>query len=223
MKKNRTFSSFQDWHSHDVERIIGVCKSENKALIDDWIVITDQHQPPDYAAPILKQLRIDLDYYGNEWNEAEIQLNFIGPLMNLVRFCGKNYAAFAQRILRYSFNEITTQGYVDYMVASGTYEPEQPYFFLHEFKRFRGSEADPLGQLLIAMIAAQHLNNDRLPIYGCFVVGATWRFVLLMGSEYTTSQRYDATDEQELLIIWNILHHTKQIIEERANINSIKK
>jgi hypothetical protein len=102
------------------------------------------------------------------------------------------------------------------MVATGTYEPEQPYFFLHEYKRYKGSEADPLGQLLIAMIAAQHLNEEGLPLYGCFVAGETWRFVLLEGKEYGVSKGYDATNEQELHIIWNILQHTKQIIEERV-------
>jgi hypothetical protein len=53
------------------------------------------------------------------------------------------------------------------MLASGSYEPESPYFFIHEYKRMKQSEADPLGQLLIAMIAARTINADEKPIYGC--------------------------------------------------------
>ncbi|EDN70114.1 hypothetical protein BGP_2120 [Beggiatoa sp. PS] len=64
------------------------------------------------------------------------------------------------------------------------------------------SSGDPLGQLLIAMVAAQKLNNDLKPIYGCYVMGRLWFFVVLEGLDYSTSLAYDATknDIKEIFI-----------------------
>ena len=89
---------------------------------------------------------------------------------------------------------------------------------MHEYKRSQGTEADPLGQLLIAMVAAQRLNADGQPLYGCYVIGKFWHFVLLEGQTYSVSQGYDATDAGELRIIWSVLVHTKQLIEERVKL-----
>ena len=67
-------------------------------------------------------------------------------------------------------------------------------------------------------VAAQRLNADGQPLYGCYVVGSYWRFVLLEGQTYSVSQGYDASDAGELRIIWSALMNTKQLIEERVQI-----
>jgi hypothetical protein len=95
-----------------------------------------------------------------------------------------------------------------------------PYFFLHEYKRFKGSEANPLGQVLSAMLAAQTLNHTAdQPIYGCFVYGRAWTFVLLQGQTYAAGQAYDAADPEEIVKIWSILQDTKRRIEEITSIH----
>lgn len=73
-----------------------------------------------------------------------------------------------------------------------------------------------MGQLLIAMLAAQRANNDGLPIYGAWVAGADWRFVWLEANAYSKSFSYDATNPKALTEIWFILNKTKQMIYKRV-------
>jgi hypothetical protein len=215
MKKNRTFKNFQDWNSIDIEYKLGVQSVEYMPQMEKWTDVSSI-VVPDEITQILVQLRSELKYGLAEWNEAELQYNFITPFSRTVIFKNRYYNKFLQRKLSAQINEYRVQGVVDFMVATGVYEPEKPYFFIHEYKRFKGTEADPLGQLLITMLAAQQLNDDGEPIYGCYVFGAIWRFVLLEGQEYVLSQGYDALDTQEIEIIWKILYHTKLMIEDRV-------
>lgn len=50
-----------------------------------------------------------------------------------------------------------------------------------------------VGQLLIAMVAAQYLNEDNLPIYGIYVNGRNWFLVVLDGQNYAVSNPFMAT------------------------------
>ena len=133
-----------------------------------------------------------------------------------MRLNGEGFSMFAQRPLAAEVGGYKVRGHVDWMTASGSYEPYKPYFFLHEYKRQKASEADPLGQLLISMIAAQTLNDDGLPVYGSFVIGRSWSFVLMHGKEYSFSQAFDSLDEGELGRIWHTLHRTRELIVQRV-------
>ena len=108
-------------------------------------------------------------------------------------------------------------GFTDRMAAglSVTHEPATPYFFIHEYKKFRAPEADPLGQLLATMPVSQTLNNDGKQIYGCYVVANIWYFVLLNGKSYEVSQGYDASGREEIRKVWSILEETKIRIQAR--------
>jgi hypothetical protein len=227
MKKNRTFKNFQDWNSIDVQTKLSVAYIESTPLLSKWLSVEAFQLEEVIPTQLLNELRQELRIGLAEWNEAELIFKFIGLLLHSVKFKNSHYNEFLQRKLSAHINDYRVQGVVDYMVATGVYEPEKPYFFLHEYKRFKGTEADPLGQLLIAMLAAQQLNNDGEPIYGCYVFGAIWNFVLLEGNQYSASQGYDARDKQELEIIWKILYQTKLMIEQkvqqtRSPVNAIK-
>ena len=164
----------------------------------------------------LEFLRKRLRGLYQSWNETELLARFIGPLLNLVDFWGPNYNFFLERKLAVRFGSRKLSGSVDGLVARGVDVPLQPFFFLHVYKKIKDNEGDPKGQLLIAMIAAQHLNANSGPLYGCYVIGPYWRFVYLDGTTFAESQGYDATDAGELQIIWNILHETKRRIEARV-------
>lgn len=98
-------------------------------------------------------------------------------------------------------------------MASGTQSPKQPFFFIHEYKKQLDTSNDPLGQLLAAMVAAQKLNQSSHPIYGAYIIGRHWYFVILDGILYSESFAYDATKE-EIIAIVKILRHTKTIINQ---------
>ena len=102
-------------------------------------------------------------------------------------------------------------GEVDLMIASGRYEPQKPYFCLHEYKKEKGTDNDPLGQLIIAMMTAQEINNAEFPIYGAYVMGRNWFFLTLVNRKYCISNEYVATRD-DIFEIFKILKKLKVII-----------
>ena len=63
------------------------------------------------------------------------------------------------------------------------------------------------------MVAAQTANPHAHPIYGAYVIGRHWYFVLLEGSIYAESLAYDATKD-EIVRIVAILRKTKELIDQ---------
>ena len=163
---------------------------------------------------LLKELSKELFLSVEEWNEEELKMWFIAPLLRIVNFKVNNFKAFLDRSLSIIINNEKTQGNVDLCVARGNQNPEQPYFFLHEYKPEKKRDNDPLGQLLIAMVAAQHANNKDQKIYGCYVAGRSWYFVLLDNSNYSVSKLFDTTEINDLKIILNALFYVKEQLKK---------
>lgn len=67
------------------------------------------------------------------------------------------------------------------------------------------------------MIAAQILNQITHPIYGTYVIGRHWYFVVLDKDEYAVSLAYDTT-KNEIKDIFYILQRAKTIIGEIAQL-----
>ena len=105
------------------------------------------------------------------------------------------------------------------MIATGIRNPHTPYFCLHEYKRSIENQGTPDAQVLAAMLVARELNNNKLPIYGLFVVGLVWNFIVLQGNEYCISKSYNADDE-EIHIIFKMIKTVKQIINLNLTHNS---
>lgn len=206
--------SFREWRRYDVEMALAVARLPHAAAFEDWLRAPGE--VPDGAAIVLENLRLKLEDYHNDWNEMEIIFHFIAPLINTLNFGNKYYTCFAERKLKAHLKNYCVEGIVDWMAALGSYEPRRPYFFIHEYKRTQQTDSDPLGQLLITMLAAQALNADGLPIYGAYVWGRYWYFVWVMGDAYTVSETYDAVKADDLKQIWLILNKTKFIVESRA-------
>jgi hypothetical protein len=213
MAKQKNFHTFEQWTSFDVMKKIGVRETLKSNGLQSWITIGN-NIPPE-VEKLIESYGLRLRNYYQFWNEQELFGKFIAPFLLTVGMEGEDYNLFHERPLKATINDYTVSGIVDGIVAFGNTEPLRPYFFLHEYKRMKQSEADPLGQLLIAMLAARELNQDGKPLYGCFIIGKMWQFVLLDGDTYAQTQGYDATDPGELRTIWLILDKTKQIIIER--------
>jgi hypothetical protein len=214
MAKQKNFHTFEQWTSFDVMKKIGVRETLVSINLQSWI--TRGNDIPQEIEKLIENYGLRLRNYYQFWNEQELFGKFIAPFLLTVGMEGENYNLFHERPLKAKVKEYTVSGIVDGMVASGETEPSRPYFFLHEYKRMKQSEADPLGQLLIAMLAARELNQDNRPLYGCYIIGRYWTFVLLDGDTYAQTQGYDATDKEELRTIWLILDKTKQIIIQRV-------
>lgn len=162
----------------------------------------------------LNELQEILALNVNGWNEQELSLQCIGPILTMVRFTEfYRFNLFAQRHIQAIVNDIELNGEPDTIIATGYREPEIPMFAFTEYKRQIDPQGDPAGQTLAAMLVAQALNGDHRPVYGCYVVGSDWRFMLLEGKHYLISRDYSALSD-EIYDILRILKALRAIIVE---------
>ncbi len=180
------------------------------AVLDEWLNMTTEvtavEQQQLYGFRELLELNV------LHWNEQELSLNFIGPLFAMVRYTHPKFNFFAQRNLSATINNVELFGKTDGMLASGYRSPRLPYFAFHEFKKESNSSGDPAGQNLAAMLVGQALNENRLPIYGCFVNGQNWYFMALQDDQYAISNAYFSATENGILDIFRILKGLKEIV-----------
>ncbi|OQY48735.1 MAG: hypothetical protein B6242_01585 [Anaerolineaceae bacterium 4572_78] len=210
----KSVKPFEKWTFEEVEDTFGLVRVREHVLLAEWlnvskITIDDRHQAE------LKRLQHDLQSYIDIWNEAELKIFFIGILLRLVNYYNDRYRPFMERKLSGKIDDVSVAGVVDFMLASGKVKPKQPYFCLHEYKASRRRVNDPLGQLLIAMLCARTKNqNAELPLYGVYVEGRFWYFVIMHVKKYAVSEPYTSTKDDDLLTIFFALQKVKILIEK---------
>jgi hypothetical protein len=119
-------------------------------------------------------------------------------------------------------NNQPVQENIGFMVATGRQTPRTPFYTLHEYKSEPGYTGYPLGQLLIAMVAAQKRNETDgldLPLYGTYVMGRLFFFVYFYKNRYTQSLAYDATQE-DIFEVYAIIKKVKDYIA--ANLSALQ-
>ena len=204
---------FKDWLYEEVGATFGLKRVINHPLIEKIGKIT---LPKNHVLRNdIELLRALLEEYVDSWNEDEYKFMFISRFIGLAQYVSTNYKVFTQRPLSVKYDNDTkvTEGLVEFMLAKGIQIPRKPHFFLHEYKPEKRRDNDPLGQLLIAMVAAQKLNQDDNPIYGIYVNGRNWFIVILDNSVYSVSNPYVATDE-DIFDLFAVLLHIKGIMDQ---------
>lgn len=193
-------TSFRDWTMQQLEDTFGLRDERTHPPMVEWLKVSLPTDPKVCAD--IEHLREKLDRHARGWNEEELKLFFIGPLLTLVDFDGAQYGAFADRLLTAVVDGYELSGIVDGVIARGRYEPVTPYFCLQEYKPEKGREPDPAAQVLSAMLAARKLNRHPREIHGCYVIGRLWFFLTLDQSvnTYTISPSYDASSADVLTI-----------------------
>jgi hypothetical protein len=185
--------SFNDWQAEEVEKAFGIKKLRTLPFLESLkeIRLAENHE----HRKTLEKYRLKALDLIDGWNEDEFKFLFISPYLTLVDFSNEFYNVFMQRPLSVAYENDTkvTSGKVEWMLARGRQIPEFPHFFLHEYKPEKNRDNDPLGQLLIAMVAAQTINVDDNDIYGIYVNGRNWFWVQLVGKTYAVSLAYDVT------------------------------
>ncbi len=222
--------NFSQFNEQQVRRMFGLKQELKENLLEHWEERSKSMTIDEDEEKALKKLQRKLSIFVRSWNEEELKLKVIGNLIELIDFDNieLEFVAFSERPLRWQYKNIELKGNVDLMVAMGISQPEQPFFFIHEYKREKDSSGDPAGQLLSAMFVANELNKQPkpytlfskknplppLPIYGAYVIGRLWFFVVLNKNRYTLSKSYDSTDIKDLRNIFKILKSQKQMIVE---------
>ncbi len=211
--------TFEQWDIDEVERTFGLRAEKQNAHLTSWL--DAEHQPLPEEQFFLQHLREDLLQNVDLWNEDELKFKFIAPLVSLARYNSEKFRVFTQRTITATVRdcehqELVLSGRVDFVVATGKAKPIQPFFFLHEYKKERAAESDPRAQLLVEMIAARSLNAIEYPLYGCYVVGRNWFFLILDGTAYAESIEYSASHANDVLKIFSALREAKAVITRLA-------
>ncbi|MFN0201348.1 MAG: hypothetical protein ACKVTZ_07495 [Bacteroidia bacterium] len=208
--------SFGSWDTQDLHFAFGLQDVDTLPILNDWI--SNSCEIPENIANELEDLRKAIFSLNEDWNEDELKMNFIAPLLRLIHYGKKDtYNAFFQRSLSATINDIEIGGIVDMEIAKGWKKPIKPYFFLHEYKQDQGGKSDARAQLLAAMLAAQTLNADEKPVFGVYLVAASWRFMVLEGKEYAV-YRLDATKREDIHAIFCMLQWVKNWIHQELQI-----
>lgn len=214
-------ANFKDWTQTKLKETFGLVNKNGecdelkewmKAGNDTNLLINDREQTE------LERIRKRLSINADIWNEEELKMYFISFLLDIVSFESEKYKLFFERKLSATLNGIKLSGDVDAMIAGGNFDdPRVPYFCLHEYKQEKGKrEADPRGQLLSEMLAAQTLNQDKtIPIYGSYMLGRLWFFGTLINYDFCFSGGFVA-DGDDIYRIFRILRQLKCYIDARV-------
>lgn len=166
-------------------------------LLDEWLNARKKVKLSTYEHHKIQDLQDLLAVNFEGWNEQELALHFIGPIFSSVNFTEMyRFNLFSQRFVTATIGNYIVTGKPDGIIASGFREPRKPYFAFNEYKPEVDPDGDPAGQALGAMLIGQTLNNNEQPIYGCYIIGSNWRFMLLIGKSYCVSEPLSAlTDD----------------------------
>jgi hypothetical protein len=194
----------------------GLEKTYGGSLIENWITATGELTP--YQSKFLEDVYLQSFKKVGGWNEEEVKMKLISFLFYIADFEEEGkISTFFEREMSANINNKRLAVTCDCLVASplGLSSPKLPYFFLQEFKRRKRTQNDPEGQMLAAMLIAQHQNNDSKPVYGAWLTGSFWEFAILEGKTYYSSYTFNSVERQDLLQIVFILRKLKELILNR--------
>jgi hypothetical protein len=204
MKKKVNFSECKIPFLEDT---FGLYEVKNSVFFNK--LVAHRHHLSDFERLALLHLQDKFNHNFRGWNEYELSAYFVVPLFGLVNFTTPYFNDFAERTIGAEVGEYELVGKPDGLIAKGKREPKVPFFAFQEYKPQTNPDGDPAGQCLAAMLVGQTLNNSpTMPIYGCYVIGNTWCFMVLEGKAYYQSNAY-VPDDEEIFDIYSILQALK--------------
>jgi len=210
---------FEKWETEEIEITFGLHHKKKMQEMEEWLSFEKELSAEEET--ISEKLRFRLQEFADYWNEEDIKVFFIMPIIQIVDFYSPDkYRTFMEVTFQASVmdtkkNSHKLRGRVEMLVATGKQRPRIPFFFLNEYKPQIKTTSDPKGQLLIAMLAARSKNNEPgVPIYGLYNIGQFWFFMVLQENNYTLSKAFDATEKEDLKKIINLLQFVKVTIEK---------
>ncbi len=202
--------NFREWTLDRIDEAFGTIQVDALPRLDEWMAY--EYTLNDYEKTYLSHLRATYNIGGDDWNEVELENKIISPMFVFADFDNRKYAYFLERELGATIEDYEVYGKVDGMIASGFRNPKQPFFCMNEYKRATDPNGDPKGQVLIAMYTALSLNAHSNYIYGCFIVGKLWHFMVLEGKEYAIAPALTC-DGEEIFDIYRKLKGLKANID----------
>jgi hypothetical protein len=199
MKIEKTFT---DCTLVFLEKTFDLRQVEELDSLNEWLSQAQEIEVDSKELAVLPIFQQLLKTNVTNWNEQDLSLHFIGPIFSLINFTAPyRFNLFAERKIEADVTNSKSETYrlfgkPDEMIASGFREPESPYFCFQEYKRETDPNGDPIGQVLAAMLVAQTIHQNNKPIFGAYVLGRDWYFLILDEKNYSISRGFDATTEQ---------------------------
>ena len=208
-------ATFKGWTLTSLEKAFGIKQVWHSTLMESWQKMEAEITEVDKQ--ILLYLQKSLVRGRRSWNETELENKFISPLMMQAHIDDEEISYFLERNLSAVVGDYQLSGIVDGMIATGFREPDVPMFCMHEYKRNMENQGSPDSQVLAAMLVAKEMNQNNHPVYGMFVIGLAWNFIILKDNEYYISNNYVA-DGEKIYDIFKMLKSLKQIIKTELAI-----
>ena len=201
---------------YDLDQIadaFGIQRVSQCKHIEEWVSST--YDLTATESEILGDSLSEMQKVGDYWNEEELKIQFVGLAFYIAKVNVDNkIRVFYERPLSAEIDGYKLAVIAGCIVATPKQfsTPQNPYFFLQEFKKGKGEKNDPEAQMLTAMLIAQHKNADDKPVYGGYLIGKNWVFTTLVGKDYCTSRQFDASLKHDILQIIFNLRHLKTLI-----------
>lgn len=215
-EKNRVVTyQYSKIRINELKELVDIKQKITNNYFDNWfnndIIIDDK------TIEFFQELINDNKELINAYNEEDLKIKFLAPLLNKVEFKSieNEFRDFYELPMKYETEDFIFNGTTDFVVSKGLFTSEKPYFFIQEFKKGQ-TDGYPESQLLAELISAVELNNwDN--IKGAYIVGAIWHFVILERLEkhkynYFVSQNFDSTKIKDLEDIYKNLLFVKDEI-----------
>ena len=208
-------ANFKEWSLTKLDKTFDLIQilADECQVLQNWQARAKTIEITDFEQQILLNLQAPLIWAGKAWNEAELENKFISPLLMTAKIDDRKIGYFLERPLAGVVNDYTLSGIVDGMIAKGLREPEIPWFCMHEYKRSVDNEGNPDAQALAAMLVAKEKNANQNPVFGLYIVGSIWNFMVLnIDNSYCVSENYDASNKG-IFSIFAMIKAVKTIIQ----------
>ncbi len=188
-------------------------KVEDNLLLLNWLDADTQIDNDE--ANLLEKLRQEAEIKITSWNEEELKMNYLSFIVRLAHYSeDEEYNVYFDRPISAEVEGKKLNVIVDFMIAQGVRDyVKKPYFCFHEYKREKKYSDDPIAQVLLAMLAAKENNKNNKPLYGAYIIGRHWYFMVLDNKNYSISNAFDCTEKDDLYKIIAILRKFRVIIK----------
>jgi hypothetical protein len=177
-------SNFRDWSLEKVEREFDIVQVKESQTLNDCL--SYDYLIDDFETRYLNLLKENfIEYGGDDWNEFESFSKIISSIIVFSGIQNKKFSYFLRRELSVITSDFELSGLIDGIIATGFRNPKMPLFCLNLYKKESDPFGEPRGQLLATMLAVQKNNNNQYPVFGCYIIGRSWNFVVLEGNKFS--------------------------------------
>ncbi len=167
--------NFSDIDYDILRKITGISMVTNRSIFKEWFEY--DYKISSYENKFLTELLATHEFYLQHYSEYQLKAQFLSPLLSFVNFNTTEFKSWYEYKISGTVNNYKLSGQTDFMVATGEFKPEKPYFFFQEFKKSK-TNSNPDFQVLAEMAVGIEKNKTNL-LRGVYNIGKFWNFVIL--------------------------------------------